>query len=395
MTTTLPTNSLSTDEYVKRRASTLENAAAEGLAGLLVCARGGGSLERYADLMYLADFYSPFPTIPDVPANWSGRGLAFLVMREDGRCLLVSDTDSRGRDGLPDDAARFGDDVLNLLVEALDELSLRRARIGLVGTDAVPFATIEALRARCPELQLTVADHVTKRLRAIKSPAEIERLRAASELGSRMLDAMMAAARPGVTHGDILAAGLQVLIPAGGILYNAFMGSGRGGSEGYCVSSRLPTWAAETPLADGDWFTAGISGVYRDYYFDLARSRTAGRATDKEIEAFEASIASVDASIDASRPGVSVDEVAKAGLGEQERRGFPVAGAFNGMGHGIGLGWDDPWLVPGENSPLEPGMVLCVERGLSKDGFEADFEETILVSEGAPVVLTSARRRYW
>jgi Xaa-Pro aminopeptidase len=68
-------------------------------------------------------------------------------------------------------------------------------------------------------------------LRAVKSAAEIECLRMASRLGSRMMDAMMEAAEPGASHADIVAAGMQALVPAGGILYNSFMSSGTGGDN--------------------------------------------------------------------------------------------------------------------------------------------------------------------
>ena len=44
-----------------------------------------------------------------------------------------------------------------------------------------------------------------------KSMAEIQRLRAAAKIGSRTIEAMLDAARPRNTHGDIVAAGMQVL----------------------------------------------------------------------------------------------------------------------------------------------------------------------------------------
>ena len=40
-------------------------------------------------------------------------------------------------------------------------------------------------------------------------------------------------------------------------------------------------------------------------------------------------------------------------------------------------------------------MVLCVERGVKRDGFSGDFEETVLVTESGPELLTSARIRRW
>jgi len=40
-------------------------------------------------------------------------------------------------------------------------------------------------------------------------------------------------------------------------------------------------------------------------------------------------------------------------------------------------------------------MVLNVEKTLMKDGYLGDFEESVLVTEHGPELLTDARVRYW
>ena len=54
-------------EFAERRRGAVEHAKREGLRGLLVFSRGGGTLDRYADVLYLTNFYTPFPYIPDLP----------------------------------------------------------------------------------------------------------------------------------------------------------------------------------------------------------------------------------------------------------------------------------------------------------------------------------------
>ena len=205
----------------------------------------------------------------------------------------------------------------------------------------------------------------------------------------------MASAVPGATHGDVVAAGLQVLVPAGGMLYNSFMASGTGGANATLVRSSFPTWASPTPLANGQWLRLGISGVLDGYYFDVSRSRSIGPASRLQVDAFEAAIAAVEAGIAALRPGVTAGEVARAGLAKQESLGFTLKGVFSGLGHGIGLGWDSPWLVPQETMKLVPGMVLNFERTLTKDGYLGDFEETVLLTEHGVERLTDAVKRPW
>ena len=87
--------------------------------------------------------------------------------------------------------------------------------------------------------------------------------------------------------------------------------------------------------------------------------------------------------------------VAEAGLRRQEAMGYPLTSVFSGLGHGLGLGWDMPWLVTGDKTPLKPNMVLNFERTVSRDGYVGDFEETILLTENGSELLTDAQLRFW
>jgi Xaa-Pro aminopeptidase len=286
-------------------------------------------------------------------------------------------------------------DMVEALVQELQKRGMAAGEVGIAGGDTIPWGVVRQVETALPDAEFTTADDILDDLRAVKSPREVELLRRASEIGSRAIDAMMEAARPGATHADVFLAGQEVLIPAKTIMQNAFMVSGRGGPEPAVVRNSFPTFGAAEPLADGQWFQAGISGVYQGYLFDLARSTAVGAPSDRQVTAFEAAISCVEASIAAIRPGVSAGSVAVAGLDRMREMGYGFGGAFLGMGHGIGLGWDNPWLIPGDATELQPGMVLCVERGVKREGFSGDFEETVLVTETGNELLTSARVRRW
>ncbi|MCC5984523.1 MAG: aminopeptidase P family protein [Rhodobacteraceae bacterium] len=395
MTDATTTTSVSPEEFAARRAAARNAATEAGFDGLLVCSRGGGTLDRYADAMYLANFYSPFPYIPDLPGSWTGRGHAFLVLPATGDPALIVDVPNDGRIALPDACIIRADRVLEATVAALKDAGLAQGRIGIVGHDVLSMAAHTALAEALPGASWAGADAVVGALRAVKSPAEVEKLRRASQLGSRMIEAMMEAAVPGALHGEIVAAGTDVLIPAGGMLYNSFMASGRGGAAPKLSRANFPTWGSSDRLEEGDWFRVGISGVLDGYAFDLARSRAVGPVSARQIELFEAAMSTVEAAAAAIRPGATAGEVARAGLGRQQELGFSLDGVFSGMGHGIGLGWDSPWLVPDDATPLVPGMVLCLERTVTADGHLGDFEETVLVTDTGAETITDARQRWW
>jgi Xaa-Pro aminopeptidase len=383
------------EEFAARRAAAAGRARTAGLDGLLVCARGGGALDRYANVMYLANFYTAFPFIPDSPGHWSARAHAFLVLPVSDAPLLVHDVPDDGRIALAADERRYTPLVTETLIEALRDRGLAAARIGVAGFDAMPAPVLLALQAALPAARLVPADCILARLRMQKSPSEIAQLRHAAQIGSRMIEAMMAAAVPGASHGDVVAAGLAYLVPRGGMLYSSFMASGRGGPNPVLVRANFPTWGSARRLEDGMWLRLGISGVVGGYVFDLSRSRAIGRATPEMVRLFEAAIEVVEAGIAAIRPGATAGAVAEAGLGLQERTGFPMQGVFNALGHGTGLGWDSPWLVRGDATPITSGMVLNVERTIQHEGWLGDYEDMVLVTEAGTERLTNAQVRFW
>lgn len=383
------------EEFAERRRRAAEAAGAAGYDGLLVCARGGGTLDRYGDVLYLANYVTSFPYIPDLPGAWRGRAHAFLALRADGACRLIIDGADDGRIALGEDEIRPAEDVFAAVGAVIGELGLERGAIGLVGADVLTVSADRAIRALAPEARWGDAQAILAKLRAVKSPGEIALLRRASEIGGRTLEAMLTAAEPGAAHGDVVAAGMQVLAPAGGALYNSFMASGRGGDDAYMVRRNFPTWGADQPLGAGEWFRIGLSGVVDGYFFDHSRSKAIGAPTNQQIALFEDAIAICEAAIAAIRPGVTAEQVAEAGLTEQTARGYPNDGVFSGLGHGVGMGWDSPWLAPGDKTVIEPNMVLCIERTIRRDGYLGDFEETVVVTEDGCEKITHARIRWW
>lgn len=383
------------EEYRARRQAVNEAARAQGLDGLVICSRGGGTLDRYADVLYLANFYTSFPYIPDLEGQWSGRAHTFLVLPADGAPTLITDVMTEMEISLPQEQVWLVQDVIGALAQALRETGLDGARLGLVGADVLPLSSHDRLRSLVPSVRFEDAQGILDRARSIKSATEISNLAHASSIGSRMMDAVMDAARAGRTHGEVLAEGMAVLMPQAGMLYNSFMASGRGGPSPRKAAASFPTWASPDPLADGDWFKVGLSGAVEGYVFDLARSRAVGSPQPAQTALFEAAVEVVEAAIAAIRPGATAHEVARAGLSKQEALGFELKSNFSGMGHGIGLGWDVPWLTLGNDSRIEENMVLCVERTIYSDGYVGDFEETVVVTGSGARKLTDAVIRRW
>ena len=382
-------------EFAGRRDRARQAVREADLAGLLVCSRGGGTTDRYADVKYLTNFYTRFPYIPDVPGEWTGRAHAFVVLPADGEPVLVADDRPERDSDLAIGEISVTGDVTGSVIATMQKAGLAEGRVGVAGSDTLPWSLHNALAEALPEVRWVPADDILGRLRMVKSPGEIAMLRRASQVGSRATEAMLERAVPGATHGEVVAAGMEVLVTAGGILYNSFMSSGKGGNDPVTVASSFPTWGSDDVLEDGDWFHVGISGAVDGYYFDHARSKPVGHATAEQVRVFEAPLLAVREAMAVIRPGVTAAEIARAGREKLESLGFEFEGSFKGFGHGIGLGWDSPWLVESDHTPIEENMVLCVERSVRHMGYVGDFEETVVVTRDGCELLTDARVRWW
>jgi len=384
------------EEFEARRERARQLTRDAGFNALVICGRGGGTVDRYANVFYLTNFYSSFPYIPDEPGHWQARAHSYVVLPVDKPTVLIADLPSIESAALPRDQIVVTDDVTGSLVQAISEAGLDNANLGLVGEDTMPVSHFRHLERALPQASFGNADAILNSLRAHKSAGEIDLLRNAAEIGSRVIEAMMDAAEPGVLHGQVVAAGMTPLMSAGGVLYNAFMASGTGGENPTLVRNSFPTWGSDQRLEKGQWFRMGLSGVVDGYYFDVSRSKPiGGPSSNAQVDAFEAAIDVVQAGIKAATLGAPAGDIAHAAIGKQESLGYPIQGVFSGLGHGIGLGWDSPWLVPNEDMRLQQDMVINIERTLTRDGYLGDFEETILITEQGPELLTNAKLRYW
>ena len=116
--------SISTREFAERRRRAAKMADVEGLKGLLVCSRGGGTLDRFGDVFYLTNYYTSFPYIPDLPGVWSARAHAFLVLSAKGDCVLVTDAPNDNHTVLAEQDVIYTDLVLDGVLEAMRRLGM-------------------------------------------------------------------------------------------------------------------------------------------------------------------------------------------------------------------------------------------------------------------------------
>ena len=248
----------------------------------------------------------------------------------------------------------------------------------LAVADAMPAKHVFGLREALPEAAQTLAGPIVSELRMRKDTAEVEQLRAAGAAIDRVHARMGEFLKAGRTEAQV-GADIGAAIVEEGHTAAAFVivGSGpNGASPHHDVSDRV--------IESGDVVVVDIGGpLPSGYYSDSTRTYAVGAEPPARVqEAYAALQDAQERAVAAVRPGVPaelVDAVARtrltdAGLGER---------FLHRTGHGIGLDvHEDPYIVGGNTTTLEPGMAFSVEPGIYLDGdWGARIEDIVVVTD--------------
>ncbi|GAA3100487.1 M24 family metallopeptidase [Streptosporangium carneum] len=114
----------------------------------------------------------------------------------------------------------------------------------------------------------------------------------------------------------------------------------------------------------GDALLVSVCGRWGGYCSEVARVFAVAEPPEDFEAMYSVVLAAQRAALDALRPGVTAAEVGRVAREVIEGSGY---GNYAGRrpGRGVGLGHDEgPWLVPGDETVLAPGMTVCLEPSI-------------------------------
>ncbi len=282
---------------------------------------------------------------------------------------------------------------------ALRKHGLSEGNIGIVGVDVITLLLYQDLLRLAPGVRLVEADDIVANMRAVKNEYELSFLRKGARIADEVAELVREAIRPGVSEREL-----------GSLIVGELAKRGVAGAFATCqsgpVRSNEPYWdpaVSDRVMEAGDLVHMEINGSYGGYMIDICRSTVVGGVGDKQREILELTLRMLEESVAAIKPGMAAEDLeAVAGeiaLKAGYAKNFTVAygGAGTYLGHGIGLGSDEPpLLAKGDKTPLEPGMVLTLEPGIYRtDVGGARIEDEVLVTEDGAEVLNKSSRRWW
>lgn len=352
-----------------------------GLPGAVVVGRG--FFDRPGSLAYLTGHIPPFISAP-FSDETGGAGLAVAVFPADGAPVLIDMFPTRPDLTAVSDIRASAQPVADTIA-ALREKGLGAGPLAVVDGDLLPWAFARVLGDKLPDLQLVPFDEPVLRMRQIKSAAEVELIRHAAAVADAGLRAAREACVPGVTEQAVGAAGHAAALAAGA----DFVRYLRVHSGPWTFTGARWPQATDRVVEAGDYVTLDIIGTAQGYGFDVLRCFTAGPEVPAQTRLTQAAAAVTSAIVAACVPGATGRDLYAAGRRKAEELGYLDA-LDTFIGHGIGLETMEwPELSHTGETPLEPGMVLCIEPGLRVDGLAAArIEEMVHVTADRPELLT-------
>ncbi len=264
--------------------------------------------------------------------------------------------------------------------EHLEKLGKSGARIG-IEPSFLPTDAHALLASRLEGATFVDATGMLERLRALKTPAELDKLRTASELITDAMMATIAWAHEGSTKADIIERLRREE-------------TDRGLQFEYCLLTLGASHnraSSDQAWRKGEVLSIDSGGNYRGYIGDLCRMGILGEP-DTELEDLLGEVEEIQhAAFLKVRAGVrGGDMIAHA---ESALKASKVAGFTDFFAHGMGLITHEvPFLMTNHpvayegvdaDRPLEAGMVLSVETTMlhPSRGF-IKLEDTLAVTDG-------------
>jgi Xaa-Pro aminopeptidase len=298
--------------------------------------------------------------------------------------------------------------VVEAAAGVLNKVGLRR--VGFENGH-ITVAVAEKLRELAPAVNWKGAADRVERLRAIKDADEIRQIRLAIDLAQRAFAMFRAMLRPQDSEKE-LADSLEMFVRrvgAAGTSFPPIVAVGERSALPHAPPSAkrvqeafllLVDWGASGPFKEecvsenGHSPKAAIQSA--PYKSDLTRvllTHNNGRCDPKLNEVYGVVRRAQDSAIRALRPGIAakvVDEAARTVIAQAGYGEFFT----HGLGHGIGLEIHEaPFFKAGNETILQPGMVVTIEPGIYLPGWGGvRIEDDVLVTPDGCEVLTSLPR---
>lgn len=378
---------ISNEEYNQRIEFLLEHLDRENLSGAVL-------FDNYYILYYTGFAYVP-----------TERPIAFVLNSAGDNLLFVPklEVEHAGSHAVIDRVNHYVEypyqpHPMHILKDLLEELGISAS----VGVDSDGYPWIFGYRG--PDLSdltglkaIRISGLIEDQM-MIKSEAEIALIRESVKWGNLAHMLLQRYTRVGLTETEVSQRASQEanlrMLDAIGPIYRSQSPFSDGASAGYRGqigrNAAIPhTLANNITFQAGDILVTGAGAPVWGYNSELERTMVIGLASNEQKVMFNHMVALQETAFSAIRPGV------KCAVVDQEVRAYFENNQLmpywkHHVGHAIGLRYHEgPFLDIGDETLIQPGMVLTVEPGLySPDLGGFRHSDTVVVNENGIEILT-------
>jgi Xaa-Pro dipeptidase len=260
----------------------------------------------------------------------------------------------------------------------------------MMGVEALRMRLLEIrlLERYGPGCRLLPAEDVLAEQRLRKDQRELEHMRRAVAVTEAALRLTVRQVGVGMTEREIASLLMVEILQAGGeeMAFSPIVVAGPNSASPHATPTDRPIQPGETVVIDCG---ATVGG----YAADITRTFAIGVLEPELARVYEVVQAANAAGRVAAGPGVPAGEVDHAARAVIDEAGYGEH-FIHRTGHGLGLETHEPpYIVAGNERPLEPGMTFTVEPGVYLPGRGGvRIEDDVLVTAGGAESLTTFPR---
>ena len=256
-------------------------------------------------------------------------------------------------------------------------------------------AAFGALQKYLPNARFSDATALVNWQRAVKSATELEFIRTAGKIVTKMHQRIFEKIEPGIRKCDLVAE----------IYDAAIRGADDHGGDYPAIVPMLPsgpdavaphlTWD-DKPMRANEGTFFEIAGVYKRYHCPLSRTVFLGTPPAMFVEAEKATLEGMEAGLEAAKPGNTCEDIANAYFGVLRKYGIVKDSR---TGYSIGLSYPPDWgertmsLRPGDRTELKPGMTFHFMTALWRENMGLEITETLAITETGYELLADVPRQ--
>ena len=267
-------------------------------------------------------------------------------------------------------------------------LKARGANAGVIAAEStMRFFIIAGIRQTAPDYDVVPADALVRACRLIKSPAELDLMQLANRITLEALRYVRGRLTVGMTSSAIAALMDQATTVLGGVPEFSLVLLNE--ASAYPHGSQRPQ-----ALREGSTILMDCGCAVYGYQSDITRTWVFGRASPHQRKVWNTVKRGQEIALQTAKIGTPVgriDDAVRAYYeGEGWGPGYQLPGLSHRTGHGIGLdGHEPPYLVHGDDTPLQSGMCFSDEPGLYIPGvFGIRLEDCWHMTDSGPALFT-------